>query len=216
MVPIIYEDKYILVVNKPSGMPVTKDRSRDPDVISVIEAEKGYNNLQLINRLDRPVSGIVVIAKDKKTQADLMKQIQNRQVSKTYLAWVDVEVRETGLITLEDYMTKSAKSVALIVGQNAPKAKKASLSYQVMETRKTEEGIKSLLQVDLHTGRFHQIRAQLAYHKMPIMGDTKYNDLAKQKGGWQTIQLVAWQYGFTHPASKKKMVFKLEDTGLTL
>lgn len=216
MIPIIYEDKYILVVHKPAGMPVTKDRSKDPDLVSAVEADKGYENLQLINRLDRPVSGIVLMAKDKNTQAGMMKQIQERSVSKTYLAWVDARVEQGEKVTLVDYMTKSAKAVALIVPPNTPKAKKASLSYEVLEVNQTDAGEMSLLKIDLHTGRFHQIRAQLAHHKMPIIGDTKYNESAKEKEGWQRIQLVAWQYSLVHPITKKKMTFTIEETGLKL
>lgn len=216
MIPILYEDKYIIAVHKPSGMPVMKDRSRDMDLVSFVESDLGLSELALINRLDRPVSGVVLLAKDKTTQKNLMQQVQNREVNKIYLAWVEGLVNAKETIILEDYMIKTAKSVALIVSASEAKAKKASLSYKVLESKNTQSGYKSLLEINLLTGRFHQIRAQLAHHGMPVVGDTKYNDAAKNIRGWQTIQLVAFAYTFTHPVSKKTIKIEVEEIGLTI
>lgn len=217
MVQIIYEDQYILGVVKPPGMPVQKDRSRDEDLVttSKIYLSDALDNkgpietiyLEVINRLDRPVGGIVILAKDQLTNQNLSRQIHSRQMKKSYLAIINGKphAKEDRFV---DYLTKSIKGVAAVVKPSQSGAKKAILSYKNICGLQMNSEQVTLLEIELETGRFHQIRVQLAHHNLPIVGDTKYNPAYQNKEGWHQIQLFAYGYVFKHPFSGKTIILK--------
>lgn len=189
----IFEDNHLLVVNKPAGLLVqpTKEEPRS----LVTELRKEYRFLEPIHRLDKPVSGIVVFAKSSKALARLMKEIRERRVEKHYLALVadkppQQKERLTHKLVHGDHQAFIDKS-----------GKESALSYEIIG----EKGPYYLLKVDLETGRYHQIRAQLAAIGSPIVGDKKYGSRVLFKEG--VIALHHAEMRIAHPISQEIMTF---------
>lgn len=165
--------------------------------------------MAVIHRLDQPVEGILVFAKNKAAAKDLNAQVQNGSMEKYYLAAV------SGIPTkkesrLENELIKDAKTnTSRVTKQKTPQSKKAILEYRVLK----EAEDCSLLEIHLLTGRHHQIRVQMAYAGHPLLGDTKYNPQAGKEKEWQYIALCAYKLIFTHPKTKKKMEFQVKPSG---
>lgn len=220
-VEILYEDQDIIVCIKPYGMPVQSDRSRDMDLLSylrnrILEQEDREEEpyLAMVHRLDRPVGGIMVFAKNQKAAANLSDQVQDGSMVKFYQAVITGEFpEEWGL--LEDYLLKDGKTnTSRVVKKGTKGAKKAQLQYEVLDVMETDEGILSYILIELITGRHHQIRVQLASRGVGIYGDTKYNPrFAKTKKTYQQIALYATRLEFTHPGNGEHMVFQTEPEG---
>ena len=199
-IPIIYEDNHILVIEKPVNIPSQEDSSHDPDVISILKQDikKRYDKpgnvyLSLVHRLDRPVGGIMVLAKTSKAAARLSSEIREGSFKKNYLCIVNgTPQRASGF--LENYLYKDAeRNIVRIVEKGVPGAKKAVLEYKTLETSKDV----SLIWVKLHTGRSHQIRVQLAEIGHPLYGDQKYGGEFAAPG--EQIALWSSQISFMHP-----------------
>lgn len=216
---ILYEDNDIIACEKLSGIPVQSDRSMDMDLVNALRNYRHENEpdrepyIGLVHRLDRPVGGVMVFGKTPFATKELNKQIQNRQVKKTYLCVVTKDLSEQlgkDKVLLTDYLKKDAKNNrSMVVPETDKNGKKAQLYYQV---KKVENGL-SLLEVELLTGRHHQIRVQMAAHLAPLWGDTKYNPQAKEEKGWKQIALFSNSFTFTHPKTKKSMTVSLEPSG---
>lgn len=210
---ILYEDKDLLVCHKPAGMPVQSKRVGSQDMehalLGYLARKKEPLYLAVIHRLDQPVEGILVFAKNKKAAARLSRQMQDGKMDKYYLA-VTSKVPEKKSGRLEDWMIKDAKTnTSRIAKESEAGKKKAILEYQVL---KEKEGM-ALLEIHLFTGRHHQIRVQTANVGFPLYGDTKYNpELAEQKG-WVQIALCAYRLRFVHPMTKKEMKFEIHPSG---
>ncbi len=204
---IIYEDKHILCLVKPQGIPSQSDKTNDEDLMSQSlnylkdKAENPY--LGLIHRLDRPVGGIIVFAKNEFANKELSRQVQERQTRKEYLTVVCGKP-EYSMGTLEDYIKKlKTINMSKITPSDDKNAKLAKLEYEVLETKETGEyGALTLLKVKLHTGRHHQIRLQLSNAGMPIWGDNKYNKVFMKKKEFTLIALWSYKFGFKHPKTK--------------
>lgn len=204
MINIIFEDNHLLVVEKPVNMPVCLDSSKDQDLLSILKADlksryqkQGNVYLALIHRLDRPVGGLMVFAKTSKAASRLSQQIRQLQFSKKYLAVVQAMTLQQE--TLIDYLVKDAKTNIVQVHSDG---KKAILHYQKI----SQINDLTLVEIELVTGRSHQIRIQLSYHNYPIWGDQKYNHQAKVG---QQIALYASHLAFNHPVSKEPLFFNL-------
>lgn len=220
-VNILYEDEDIIVCVKPFGMPVQEDKSRDTDLLSFLKNhifeteeldEEPY--LALIHRLDRPVGGVMVFAKSQDAAAKLSDQVQDGTMIKYYQAILTGELpNEFG--TLVDYLLKDGKTnTSKIVKKETKGAKRAELEYEVLDVLETDEGILSYVLIQLHTGRHHQIRVQMAGRGAGIYGDTKYNSLfTATRKKYQQIALFATRLEFEHPSSGEHMVFKTEPEG---
>lgn len=194
-ITILYEDNYLIVCEKPAGVPSQGDKSQAVDMISHLkiylrekEPEKGIPYVAAVHRLDRPVGGIMVYAKTKEAAAELSRQIQKGQVNKEYLAVICGDFSsEIGKEPqyLCDYLKKDGKTnLSVVSKQSDSQAKKAELAYQVLEvTEEAEAGALSLLNVRLFTGRHHQIRVQMAHHLAGIWGDNKYNGQSPRMAG---------------------------------
>lgn len=220
-VEILYEDEDIIVCVKPYGMPVQGDKSRDTDLLSYLKnyifekedmEEEPY--LAMIHRLDRPVGGVMVFAKNQKAAADLSDQIQDGTMIKFYQAVVTGELpKDIGM--MEDYLVKDGKTnTSKVVKKGTKGAKKAVLEYEVLDMFETDNGILSYILIKLITGRHHQIRVQMASSGNGIYGDTKYNPLfRKTKKKYQQIALYATRLEFEHPTTGEHMVFKTEPEG---
>lgn len=205
---VLYEDNHLIVVNKRAGDIVQGDKTGDAPLSEVVKQyiAKKYNKpgavyLGVVHRLDRPTSGIVVFARTSKALSRLNKLFSERKTQKTYWALVK-EHPSPEEATLTHYLkrnTKQNKSYAF--AKAVPDSKEASLTYRVIKKLKTF----SLLEIDLHTGRHHQIRCQLTAIGCPIRGDLKYGFDRSNKDG--SISLHARKLTFVHPVQKEKMTF---------
>lgn len=204
-VGIVYEDNHLLVVVKPPNMPTQADASADPDLHSTMKAyiaekyqKPGAVYLGLVHRLDRPVGGLVVLARTSKAADRLSEQVRKKTLARQYTAAVrgnPAEAEELCNWLLKDERTNTVRAVA----QGTPGAKDARLVY----ARAGQAGELSLLRVKLFTGRSHQIRVQLSHAGYPIWGDARYG--AGKPG--QQIALWGAHLGLVHPTRKEEMHF---------
>ena len=158
--------------------------------------------LGLVHRLDRPVGGVMVFAKTSKAASRLSEQVRTKSLKKIYLAVVDGKVEKTKGI-LEDYLYKDERNnISKVVSATKKNAKLAKLDYEVLKYNEVKD--LSLLKVNLHTGRHHQIRVQLSNFCHSIFGDQKYGTRGKGK------QIALWAYSLTimHPITKAEMTFE--------
>jgi len=201
---VLYEDNHILVLNKPNNMLVQPDTSGDvaledlaKQYIKVKYNKPGAVFLNAVHRIDRPVSGVVIFARTSKALTRLNEQFRSKEIKKKY--WAIVKNRppqETA--TLEDYIRRDAqKNKSFVCGKDGKDAKRASLTYTLIASSDNYH----LLEIDLHTGRHHQIRCQLANMGCPIKGDLKYGAARSNKDGG--ISLHARSVEFIHPVTKE-------------
>ena len=205
---VIYEDNHIIVVEKMPNIPSQSDKTNDVDMLSIIKdyIKEKYNKpgnvyLGLVHRLDRPVGGIMVFAKTSKAASRLSEAVRTKQFKKEYLVVVDGKMEKKG-DTLKDYLLKyERKNISKVVPENTKNSKYAELEYK--ELKYNKEINLSVLKVNLHTGRHHQIRVQLSSRNHSIYGDQKYGTRGRGK------QIALWAYRLTliHPISKKEMNF---------
>lgn len=208
---ILYEDRELLVVWKPSGIAVQSARPSVPDVMSMLRnemAERGERHpyLGLVNRLDQPVEGIFLMAKTKRTAAELNRQISDHiLMEKWYQAVVCGKLTEKKGVLVDNLLKDSRTNTSGVVPAGTRGAKRCELSYEVLK----EQEEMSLLKIRLLTGRHHQIRVQLAHAGTPIAGDQKYG---KAETGCGQLCLSACEIRFVHPATKKEMYFQVPPT----
>lgn len=237
---IIYEDRDILVCNKPAGLAVQSGRISEPDLVSELKnylakggrsvvsvsgagasvrcgipAKKQPVYLGVIHRLDQPVSGLLVFAKNQRAAAFLSAQVAKRQLEKIYRAKVyagaDAALSEKEPVSLRNYMIKLPGGGARIAEASEPEAKEARLEYRCLERRENC----ALIEVSLDTGRHHQIRVQMANAGMPLLGDAKYGSeesrRVSREMGIRQIQLQAARLSFVHPSTGKRVKYELAD-----
>lgn len=207
---IQYEDKELLVVYKLAGLATQSARVTSPDLVSSVTRHLKGAPVYVVHRLDQPVEGLLVLAKTKQAAAGLSKQLQAGTLNKQYYALVyrgAEELPKEGI--LADYLWKNPQTQkAEIVAQASGKGKQAKLHYRVM----TGKDDIALLDVRIETGRFHQIRAQLAHAGFPILGDLKYGTQTSMERseelGIKNVSLFAYALTFTHPKTGKQMEFQ--------
>lgn len=207
-IPIVFEDSHLLIVDKPANMLSQEDHTGDPDVLNLCKEYlarskpgRGIPFLGLVHRLDRPVQGLMLLAKTTRAAQNLSKQIRDRTIQKTYEAVVEGTPPPNGMLT--HYLIKDRdRNVVEVAFGDQRKAKKAVLSFARMK----EASNLALLSVHLQTGRPHQIRVQLAEEGYPIWGDYKYG--SDQPDG-RDIALRAAELIFNHPVKKEQMHFEL-------
>ena len=219
---VIYEDKDIMVIHKPAGLATQTGQIGSMDVVSELKnylAAKGEDSyVGVIHRLDQPVEGLLVFAKNKRAAAHLSGQLAKDHLNKEYDAVV-CGVTECREETLTDYLRKGNDSRAQVVtGEEArfPDARRAVLHYCVKEEAPPFPGT-TLIHVTLQTGRFHQIRAQMAHAGYPLLGDVKYGnemsaELSRQYGIRQ-VALCASAMSLQHPVTGKKLHFEIKPVG---
>lgn len=192
---VLYKNNQLIAFNKPAGMPVQADLTEDKALLNLAEIYT-KSKLWLIHRLDRPVSGLVLFAKTKTAQQTLSADFQSRKIKKTYLAVVK-NAPEADSGTLIHYLKHDAKNNrSIVVSENTPDSQEAILHYQ----KRSSSDNYHLLQIDLETGRHHQIRAQLAAIGCPVKGDVKYG--ARRNNPDRSIHLHAWKLSFLHPVDQ--------------
>lgn len=207
---VIYEDNHIIVVEKLVNIPSQGDKTGDMDMLTLIKQyiKVKYNKpgevyLGLVHRLDRPVGGVMVFAKTSKAAARLSEQVRIKEFKKKYLVIVDGKM-ESKKGFLEDYLLKNERlNMSRVVKEGTKNAKFAKLDYEVLKYDKEID--LSVLKVNLHTGRHHQIRVQMANSGHSIYGDNKYGTRGRGK------QICLWAYELTilHPITKEQITFKV-------
>lgn len=262
---IIYEDKDIIVVQKPAGLATQTAKIGQPDVVSELKnylaTQKSQNeaqtsqvkarNLQnaqkpdlylgVVHRLDQPVEGLLVFAKNKAAAANLTRQLANATLNKQYYAVICGQPSEKEG-ELVDYLIKEDNRARVVTGQQiklqtkeptgqsaqhragqraklqeAPQdAKKAVLQYKILQEISTPEAL-TLADIHIDTGRFHQIRAQMAHGGMALLGDAKYADTQTvevgQRLGIRNVVLCAYCLTLKHPVTGKQMSFRIKPEG---
>jgi 23S rRNA pseudouridine1911/1915/1917 synthase len=205
---ILHEDNHLLAVVKPAGLLVQGDRSGDPTLLDACRAylkakygKPGNVYLGLVHRLDRPVSGVVLLARTSKAASRLSARFRAREVRKAYLAVVEGRPRRPR-DALIHHLADRADARGRTRAATAPFAgsREARLSYRVL----VDGERRSVLRVEPDTGRRHQIRVQLALAGHPVWGDVKYGAEAPLPG--RVIALHAWRLEVAHPVGGAPLV----------
>lgn len=203
---ILFEDNHLIIVNKPCGLLVQGDKTGDIPLLEIIRKyiknkydKKGNVFLGLVNRIDRPTSGIVIFAKTSKALSRMNEILKNREIRKIY--WLIISNKfESKEGKLEGWFTKNSKKNKSFFSTNEKdKSKFGSLTYKKIQT--LEKYCK--VQVELITGRHHQIRSNFSNIGYPILGDLKYGSKRSNKDGG--IYLHSREIEFIHPVSKEKI-----------
>lgn len=209
MLTVLYEDNHIIVVLKPQNIPTQADSSGSLDMLTMVKnyIKEKYNKpgdayVGLVHRLDRPTGGVMVFAKTSKAASRLSEQLKNGEITKKYLTVVEGVVKNKRE-KLVNYLRKNERdNIVEIVPQTSMGAKVAELEYRLLST----DHNLSLLEVNLFTGRSHQIRVQLKHIGHPVYSDHKYG--AKMP---KTKYLALWAYelSLVHPVTKITHTFKV-------
>jgi 23S rRNA pseudouridine1911/1915/1917 synthase len=201
---ILYEDNHIIIVNKRVSDIVQGDKTGDEPLDNIVKGyiKDKYNKpgevfLGVVHRIDRPVSGCVVYARTSKALTRMNELFRTKEVKKTYWAIVsDRPPEDEG--TLRHFIKRNEKqNKSYVYNDEVKESKVAELSYRLL----ARSASFYLLEVDLHTGRHHQIRAQLAFIGCPIKGDLKYGSKRSNEGGG--ISLHSYRVSFIHPVKKE-------------
>jgi len=203
---ILLEDNHLIIINKRAGDITQGDKTGDVPLSDVVKAyikekhqKPGKVFLGVVHRLDRPTSGVIIFAKTSKALERLNKMLRDKIIHKTYWALVKNPPKKQA-DTLVNFLKKNPKNNKSSVYSNEIEgSKKAILHYKTLKKLDNY----SLLEIDLETGRHHQIRAQLSAIGCPIKGDLKYGFSRSNKDG--SIHLHARKIEFTHPVSKEKI-----------
>lgn len=220
---IVYEDQDILICHKPAGLATQSAAVSQPDVVSELKNYLAGNYLGIVHRLDQPVEGLLVFARNKKAAAALSSQLARGSLHKKYCALVYGRLsRESG--ELVDYLRKEG-NLARVVAAGDPEGKKAVLRYQVR--RRESVGAPGMgggadgetenctcLDIEIDTGRFHQIRCQLSHAGNPILGDRKYGTAesleASRRLGISQTALCACGICLRHPVTGQEISYEIK------
>lgn len=201
---VVYEDNHIIIVNKASSEIVQGDKTGDKPLADIVKdylkdkyQKPGNVFVGVTHRLDRPVSGLVIFAKTSKALSRLNEMFKNSEVKKTYWAIVKNAPRETEAELTHFLVRNEKQNKSYAYDKEVPNSKKAILNYRLIGKSQNYY----LLEVDLKTGRHHQIRCQLAKMGCPIKGDLKYGFSRSNPDG--SISLHARYVRFIHPVSKE-------------
>ncbi|SFA82804.1 23S rRNA pseudouridine1911/1915/1917 synthase [Acetitomaculum ruminis DSM 5522] len=209
---ILFEDDSIILVHKKAGIAVSTKKITQIDLESMLKSrDKSLCFLSPINRLDQPVEGIVLFAKNKRAASFLSNELQKGNFSKEYLA-LCLGKFENKKGELENYLVKDGKNnTSFVSDKNNKNAKKALLKYEVLkefDNFNKDLFDASLVKIKLITGRHHQIRVQFANISHPLLGDKKYNTLSEDN--YHFPALCAVSLSFKHPVTNKTMSFSIK------
>ena len=211
-IDILYEDGQLLVCRKPAGVPVQSGKVGQKDMVSILRnyrnGKEGDTYIGLVHRLDQPGQGVMVFAKTKMAAAGLSRQITDGRMKKQYLAVTcGKPMKKQG--ALVDYLLKDGRTnTSSIVPEGTKGAKRAELRYRII----AETPGYALAEIDLLTGRHHQIRVQMTGAGMPLAGDRKYN-LSDAGQTEKYVALAAHRLSFEHPVLKKEICFEGKPEG---
>jgi 23S rRNA pseudouridine955/2504/2580 synthase len=215
--PLLFEDEHLIAIDKPAGVAVHGGSGVSFGVIEQLrQARPGMKFLELVHRLDRETSGILLVAKKRSALTRLQDQFRERETGKTYLALVvgtwpaNKKVID---VPLHKYLQADGERRVRVVAKDDPDGMRSVTLVKVKDAIPAKAGIQApgftLLEVTIKTGRTHQIRVHLASQGHPIAGDDKYGDFelnkALQKQGLKRMYLHAWRLQFNHPASGERI-----------
>ncbi|MCG7406694.1 RNA pseudouridine synthase [Paenibacillus sp. ACRRX] len=208
-IPILFEDNHILVVEKPVNVLSQADSTHDEDMLTLLknDLKVRYNKpgnvyLGLVHRLDRPVGGAMVFAKTSKAASRLSDTVRKQELAKRYIAVVHGMPAQSRA-SLRHYLLKDSRTNTVrTANPGTPDAKEARLDYEVIG----QHDNLSLVLVELHTGRPHQIRVQMQAIGCPLYGDQRYGAALNKAG--QQIALWSTYLSFCHPTTKELMAFR--------
>lgn len=216
---VLYEDNHIIVVIKPVGIPVQKDKSEDIDMLTIIKEylkekynKKGNVYLGLVHRLDRMVGGVMVFAKTSKAASRISEYIRQKNVKKKYLAIVNgkLEISEKSILLNNCLVKNERLNMSKVVDKNVKGAKESELEYKVVSNFRYNNKEYSLVDINLHTGRHHQIRVQFANISHPLYGDIKYGQKINKVG--EKLGLWSYYLSFFHPTKDEYLEFTCKPT----
>ena len=201
---ILYEDKYLIVAEKPVGVESqisSKNKTDMPTLLAQYRREKGEDDyIGVVHRLDTATGGAMIYSKREDMTGKLSALVQSGDYKKTYLAVVHGEPEEKSGEMRDLLFHDKTKNKSFVSAKKRAGVKEAILNYRVVETLADESGEKmSLVEIELVTGRTHQIRVQFASRKMPLVGDGKYGS----RDNRATCALWSHKVRFTHPVTKK-------------
>lgn len=199
---IIFEDAEIIVVNKSSGIPTQPNKNNTPSLLEILSKERP--NLYLIHRLDQRVSGLIIFAKMEQSAKQLNTDFQLRNVTKKYKAIVANKPAENEAKLTHWLVKDGSKNLSKSFDRGVKNSQKSELIYKIIESSERYH----LLDIELLTGRFHQIRSQLSTIGSPILGDLKYGFKRSSPDG--SIFLQSYHLSFNHPTTKKATQFEIE------
>jgi len=209
-VPVVYEDETMLVVTKPAGLAVQPDKSGSENLLDQLQGSRLGDTLYLVHRLDRPVAGLVVLAKTAAAQTALTRQMARGEFRKTYRALVSPAPQQPSGQLVNDLVKLPGQNISRVVAaQDSVKDKKTARLFFWIADRITWKGQDlAWLTVELMTGRHHQIRVQLSHLGCPIINDVKYaSQFLEGKPG--QIALQAAQVSLLHPLTQQRLIFQL-------
>ncbi|NCA97815.1 MAG: RluA family pseudouridine synthase [Clostridia bacterium] len=209
-VTVVYEDEAILVVAKPAGLAVQPDKAGSDNLLDQLRKSRSGDKIFLVHRLDRPVAGLVVLAKSAAAQTVLTRQMARGEFRKVYRTIVSpIPMQQNGQL-VNDLVKLPGQNISRVVAADdpVPDKKTARLSYQVAGKTDWRGQELAWLTVELMTGRHHQIRVQLSHAGCPIVNDAKYGGLCLAGTPGQ-IALQAVQVSFLHPLDRRQLCFQL-------
>ena len=209
---ILFEDESVIVIHKKPGTAVQTSRTGEMDYVSLLKNHRAARGedpyIAVIHRLDQPVEGIVLFAKNAKDAAILSGELARGDMEKYYLAVVtDHELPSEGALT--DFIRKDEKTnLSKIVSEETKNAKKAQLTFRKLKT----DGKHALVEIHLLTGRHHQIRVQMASRGWPVFGDRKYGSV-RENAPYHPLALCGYRLSFMHPKDGKVKEFEISPKG---
>ena len=218
---ILYEDNHIIVVVKEPGIPTQEDKTGDKDMLTIVKEyiKVKYNKpgnvyLGLVHRLDRMVGGVMVFAKTSKAASRISEYIRQKNVKKRYLAVVNGTLPVSDQkVELKNYLVKNERlNMSRVVDSTTKGSKEAILEYKVLKNFTYNGKDYSLVDIDLHTGRHHQIRLQFAHIGHPLYGDVKYGQKVNKVG--QNLALFSYYLSFFHPTKDEYLEFEFKPNEL--
>lgn len=232
MFTILYEDQDIIVAEKPAGLESQSARGFAPDMVSQIrthihklspkQSTAAPPYVGVIHRLDKPVRGVMVYARNRSAAANLSAQLQAGKMKKIYAAVACGKPVENHGVYVDDLLKNGKSNMSRIVDNSVDGGKKSELSYWLLDTKRggmltpeQPEMELSLLDIVLVTGRHHQIRVQMAGHGTPLFGDNRYGneESCGKAGDRRPLALCARQLAFAHPVTGEKLTFEIQPAG---
>lgn len=205
MIKVLHFDKQIIVCEKPAGILSQADSSGAKNLPEVLKKETNSYYVEAVHRLDKPVGGVMVYARQREAAGILSEAVKAHKMQKVYLAVVHGEPKEPAGI-MKDFLYRDAKHCkSYVVKRERKGAKEAILHYEVLETLKSGNDTFSLVKVELETGRTHQIRVQFSSRGMPLVGDERYGGAADKC----PIALFSHKIAFSHPKTRQSLEFSL-------
>ncbi|MFZ4473779.1 MAG: RluA family pseudouridine synthase [Saprospiraceae bacterium] len=198
MLDVLYKNNQLIAFNKPNNVPVQPDKTGDVAFLQLAEAYCKHP-LHVVHRIDRPVSGIILMARSKAAMTAMTDQMRQRSIDRTYLAIVGQAPAEPEGVLVHFLRKNQQKNVVMAYPEETPNSERAELHYRLLESSERYH----LLEIQLVTGRHHQIRAQLAAIGCPVKGDVKYG--ARRGNPDRSIHLHAWKMAFDHPVSGERI-----------